>query len=73
MTLPSQPATIAPCPKCGGKRVGAHIEDAVIRANLDFMSFSALVCTACGFSELYINQLNKLLQAIEKQPKQFRH
>ena len=72
MTLPSQPATIAPCPKCGGKRVGVHIDEAGIRTTWDYLYFSALICTACGFSEFYIEHLDKLLRVIEKHPKLFR-
>jgi len=72
MTEPSQPATIAPCPKCGGKRVGTHLDDTGIRTTWDYLYFSALICTACGFSELYLERLDKLLQVIEKYPKKFR-
>jgi hypothetical protein len=67
MTVPAQPATSAPCPKCGSKRVGTRIDEAGIRTTWEYLYFSALICTVCGFSEIYIEHLEKLLKTIEKQ------
>lgn len=74
MSVPSQPATIASCPKCGGQRVGVHCSEARIRIKFsDVSGFEALVCTVCGFSEFYTEHLDMLLEAIKKHPKAFRY
>lgn len=69
------PATLTPCPRFQGKRVGAEIGEADIRriGGKPVANLMAVVCTVCGFSELYVNpgELPQFQQAIQQYPESF--
>lgn len=55
-----------PCPKCGGDRrlFGCGTQLGATRLNSPYSSilslFRAVICTMCGFTELYAEQLENL-------------
>ena len=71
---PQQP-TIKTCPECGGQRVGARIyEGGLGRGQVGVhwvTGLNAQVCTRCGHTTLYAEDLPKLLKELQKHPGDF--
>jgi predicted nucleic-acid-binding Zn-ribbon protein len=73
----AQPSSFPPCPECGGRRIGtragAHV--ALVRQGETFehliSGFRALVCTACGYTNFYADNLQKLNQEMKQHPDDF--
>lgn len=77
MSNQAQQSTIAPCPACGGQRVGAPCyEGGIGRANktggVSYVAgLKALVCTVCGLATLYVNNVETLKKELLKHPEGF--
>lgn len=77
MTLHQQPSSFPPCSACGGRLIGTRCEPRMIlmRQGATFQhpitGLRALVCTNCGYTNLYADNLNNLNQEVEKHPEDF--
>lgn len=77
MSSPSQQPSIAPCPACGGQRVGAlAYEGAIGRRQGKFgtahvSGLTALVCTVCGQVTFYVGNMETLKEELRKHPEGF--
>ena len=76
MQQPSQP-TIAPCPQCGGQRIGMACSQEMQlmrKSKIGYYSISevtALVCLACGYTMFYAQNLPKIQEEVRKHPEGF--
>jgi hypothetical protein len=58
-----------PCPECGGQRIVCAV-DMVYRlpAAMTDRALLAVVCTNCGYSSLYAQQVGDFAKMLEKNP-----
>lgn len=73
----TQPSSFPPCPECGGRRIGTRTGTYVvlIRQGAAFehpiSKFRTLVCTTCGYTNFYADNLQKLNQEVQQHPEDF--
>jgi hypothetical protein len=72
MTTPPQQETISPCPQCGGRRVGTYLSDVLsLKKGRTVGTLQALVCISCGLTMLYVRDLTKVREYLQKEPEGF--
>ena len=71
--------TIAPCPQCGGQRVGMGCaSEMYLMRETKFGSYplsevQAIVCLTCGLTTLYAEDLPKIQQEVRMHPGDFKY